>query len=51
MMSPTTVITVVEVVGVSPNGQTSSGFPVNKHISAKVAKSPFHFLQVQSLEY
>ena len=36
--SPTTVITVVEVVGVNPRGQISLGFPVNKHSLDTLAK-------------
>ena len=32
-ISPITVITVVEVVGVMPNAQTSSGCPVHQQIS------------------
>ena len=37
-ISPTTVITVVEVVGVSPSGQISLGFPVYRHVLANLAK-------------
>lgn len=36
-ISPITVITVVEVVGVIPSGQTSSGCPVGRQISAALA--------------
>ncbi len=36
--SPITVITVVEVVGASPSGQTSSGFPVSITTSAEAAR-------------
>ena len=38
-MSPITVMTVVEVVGVNPNGQTSAGAPVGRHIVASFANS------------
>ena len=33
-----TVMTVVEVVGVRPNGQTSLGAPVNRHTFASAAR-------------
>ena len=37
-ISPITVMTVVEVVGVRPNGQTSLGAPVNRHTFASAAR-------------
>ena len=43
-ISPTTVITVVEVVGVNPRGQISLGFPVNKHSSETLARDYLNLL-------
>ena len=45
-MSPITVITVVEVVGVNPNGQTSAGLPVGKQTSALIAKGLSSLLEI-----
>ena len=40
-ISPTTVITVVEVVGVNPIGQISFGFPVNRYSFETLASGLF----------
>ena len=50
-VSPITVITVVEVVGVSPRGQTSAGAPVKIKQSAfsPVDYSHYSLLQLQGL--